>query len=80
MTVKAAEALAQALRELERMQQRVFELETFAAQLTLDNQQLELRLRVVDLMEQESARRLGIAQPPLRSVPDEHSVRAGDAA
>jgi regulator of replication initiation timing len=40
------------------------------AELKLDNLQMKTRLRLVELMEQEAANRLGF-QIPLRAVPDE---------
>lgn len=80
MTREAAEALALAIESLIAAEARAAVLEQLVRELRETNQRLELRLRVVDLMEQESARRLGIGPPPLRSIPDEHSVRAGDPA
>lgn len=56
--------------ERDRSQRRVRDLETLTMDLRVRNQQLEFRLRIADLMEQEAQRRAVTV--------DEFSVLAGE--
>lgn len=51
------------------------DLRTENSQLRLDKSQLQARLRVVELMEEQAANRLGF-QIPLRLIEEAHSLKA----
>lgn len=55
--------------------ERIETLEATVTELTLENTQLKARLRVVELMEEQAANRLGF-QIPVRLIgEEEHSLR-----
>lgn len=57
-------------------EERIEALQATVAELTLANQQMQARLRVVELMEEQAANRLGF-QIPLRLAPslEAHSLK-----